>query len=91
MQPGSSHNESAKKLVGLQNRGRKHRLWAKRKISASLIGNKRAIGNQNARKVTPKMRAEIHRLLATKLGKRKIAKLVGVDKKTIINVAHGRH
>lgn len=88
---GTTQSDVCKEKVSIANKGRVHTVTARRRISESLIGNKRSNGNQNARKVTPQIRAQIHALLAKKLGKRKIGGFVGLSKKTVMNVANGVH
>lgn len=88
---GARQSAACKSKVSAANTGRRHTPEARVAISASLRGNRRAAGNANARKVTPEIRAEIHRLAGDGLGSYRIAKVVGLSKKTIINVRHGRH
>lgn len=92
MRKGSHHTPEAKAKVGAANRGRVMPPGFGARISAILMGNRRADGNQNARKVTTSMRAEIWRLKREEgLGCRRIGKRLGVDKSTVQNVFKGKH
>ena len=88
---GSVQKASSIELTRAANLGRKHTTEQNARKSRGMIGNKRAIGNSNARKVTSVIKAKIHELVDSGLGSYRIGHIVGLSKKTIINVRKGVH
>lgn len=88
---GAKQSASAKAKVSAANKGRKRSPEFRAELAARMLGNRRADGNQNARKVTPEIRVRINQLRADGLGCRRIAKAVSLSKKTVLNVWKGRH
>lgn len=88
---GSKQSESCKMKVSRANTGKRRSEKSKTLISKSLLRNRRALGNKNRRKVTPEIRDRINELRAFGLGCRRIARIVGLNKTTILNVFNGRY
>jgi group I intron endonuclease len=88
---GSKQSDACKAKVSAANLGRKASDRERALKILVLVGNRRSANKQNRRKVTPEIRADIDRLAAGGMGSYRIAKSVGLSKKTIINVRHRRH
>lgn len=88
---GSKQSDECKRKVSAANNGRKHTKEAIAAITASLIGNRRAIGNANRLKVTAEVKSSISEMRERGMGYYRIAKALSLSKKTIINTVRGRH
>lgn len=83
--------QAAGRKLGLSMRGRKLKLTAPGLVARQTQARRIAGPNQHARKVTPEIWSAIERLVTEGLGSYRIAKRLGLSKKTIINVRHGRY
>jgi group I intron endonuclease len=90
---GAKHSEESKAKMSAVQRaaGPRHTPASRAAIGRASAGNAYSAGRQNARKVTPEIRAEIWRLVGEGLGSYRVGKRVGLSKQTIINVRKGRH
>lgn len=88
---GAKQSSECKAKVSRANKGRSHSPESKTKISSSMVGNTNAKGNTSRRMVTPEIKGMILSLAAGGMGSYRIGKLVGLSKKTVINVRSRRH
>ena len=89
---GYTHRpESLEKMSSAQKGISRHTPASRAAIGAASRGNTYAVGNKNRLKVTPAIKARIDELVASGLGSYRIAHIVGLSKKTIINVRKERH
>lgn len=87
---GTVQGAACRAKVSAANKGRRHTVEALEAISRASVGNRHAAGTTHRRKVTPAIKDRIDSLVAEGWGSYRIAKAVGLSKKTIINVRKER-
>lgn len=88
---GSKQTDACKAKVSAANKGRVVSEEVKAKISARSKGNLHCVGKQNALKVTPEIKSFILKLRLDGVGCRRIAKITGLNKTTILNVFNQKY
>lgn len=83
---GAKHTLDSIKKMKISKKGRKVSEEYKKVLSDTMEGNKFATGNTNRRKVTLEIVQEVLKLREKGLGCRKIAKLLNLNKTTILNI-----
>ena len=89
---GVRNSEEARRKISEALTGRERSEEFKQNLSKTLQGNTRAVGNTSRRKVTPEIYNKVLDLKEKEgLGCRRIAKAVGLSKKTILNIFNGKY